>query len=167
MLIRCDHDSILGAGMTDRRLLMRSAGQLVKGDTEITRARTITEADIVNWCSMTGDWFPIHSDAVYAAKSVFGKRIAPGVMILAFTGGLAVPADTTTVIANYGFDKIRFPAPVFIGDTIHTQLTVLEHVPREDGTTVVAFDWKVLNQDDRVVCSSILRALMLREEPEA
>lgn len=151
--------------MTDRRLLMRSAGQLQEGDTETTRARTITEADIVMWCSLTGDWFPLHSDAVYAAKSPFGKRIAPGMMVLAFTGGLAVPADTTTVVANYGLDRIRFLAPVFIGDTIHTHLTVEEIKSRDDGTSVVAFDWQVLNQDDQLVCRATLRALMLDAEP--
>jgi 3-hydroxybutyryl-CoA dehydratase len=150
--------------MMDRRLLMRSASQLRKGDTETTRARTITEADIVMWCALTGDWFPIHSDAVYAAKSSFGKRIAPGMMVLAFTGGLAVPADTTTVIANYGLDRIRFRSPVFIGDTIHTQLTVEDFKPRDDGTSVVAFDWQVLNQDDRPVCSATLQALMRQTE---
>jgi acyl dehydratase len=146
--------------MTDPRLLMRSVDQLAKGDTQTTRARTITEADIVNWCSMTGDWFPIHCDAEYAAKSPFGQRIAPGMMVLAFTGGLAVPADTETVIANYGLDRVRFRAPVFIGDTIHTKLTVEEITPRDDGTAVVALDWQVLNQDERPVCSAILRALM-------
>lgn len=153
--------------MKDRRLLMRSAGELAEGDTETTRARTITEADIVMWCALTGDWFPIHSDAVYAAKSTFGKRIAPGMMVLSFTGGLAVPADTRTVIANYGLDKIRFRAPVFIGDTIHTELKVAEIAPRDDGTTcVVAFDWQVLNQDDQTVCSATLRALMRQKEEE-
>jgi len=150
--------------MADRRLLMRSAGQLRKGDTETTRARTITEADIVMWCALTGDWFPMHSDAVFAAKSSFGQRIAPGMMVLAFTGGLAVPADTTTVIANYGLDRIRFPSPVFIGDTIHTQLTVADSVSRDDGASVVAFDWQVFKQDDRTVCSATLRALMRQME---
>jgi 3-hydroxybutyryl-CoA dehydratase len=115
------------------------------------------------WCALTGDWFRMHSDAVHAARSSFRQRIAPGMMTLAFTGGLAVPADTTTVVANYGLDKVRFLAPVFIGDTIHTELTVMDLAPRNDGMSVVAFDWQVLNQDGQAVCSATLRALMRQE----
>jgi acyl dehydratase len=143
---------------------MRPADLLSEGDTETTRGRTVTEADIVLWCSLTGDWFRMHSDAVYAAGSAFGQRIAPGMMVLAFTGGLIVPADTPTVIANYGLDRIRFPAPAYIGDTIHTRVTVSEIVKRDDGNCVVGFDLKVLTQDDRTVCSATLRALMRPSE---
>ena len=118
----------------ERYLLDTYFDDLTVGAKQITRGRTITEADIVNWCALTGDWFVLHTDKEYAAKSMFGQRIAPGMMVLAFTGGLGVPAISDAVIANYGSDRIRYPRPTFIGDTLHAEFEV-EELRVRDGTT--------------------------------
>ena len=60
----------------DRFLLYRSYDELEVGQTQRTRGRTITETDIVNWCSLTGDWFYPHIDSVAAERSMFGQRVA-------------------------------------------------------------------------------------------
>ena len=67
----------------DRFLLYRTFGELEVGQTQRTRGRTVTETDIVNWCALTGDWFYPHIDAVAAERSMFGKRVAPGIMVFA------------------------------------------------------------------------------------
>lgn len=131
------------------------------GDSYDTRGRTITEADIVQWCSLTGDWYVLHSNAHYAAGSRFGQRIAPGILVQAYAAGLGVPPDAPAIIANYGTDKLRFVAPVFIGDTIHLRSKVVEKtVKRPDRDGVVKLAWNVHNQDGTLVMASDLQILM-------
>jgi len=147
---------------TDPRiaLLDRWADELTVGDRQRTRGRTVTEADIVNWCALTGDWFEIHSNTVVAERSVFGQRIAPGVMVLALSGGLGVPPATPSVVANYGFDRVRFVAPTFIGDTVYVDIEVQEKLERKDTSTLVSFDWSIVDHRDRFLCSCVLKLLM-------
>jgi 3-hydroxybutyryl-CoA dehydratase len=132
------------------------------GDRQVTRGRTVTEADVVNWCALTGDWFVLHSDAEYAKKSMFGERLAPGLMVLAFAGGLGVPPDSEAIIANYGSDRVRYPRPTLFGDTVHLEIEVEELSARDDSTGVATFRWDMLNQRDETVMSSRLKALMKR-----
>ncbi|MDE1675265.1 MaoC family dehydratase [Nocardia gipuzkoensis] len=132
------------------------------GDIQTTRGRTITESDIVNWCALTGDWFVLHSDKEYAARSMFGQRIAPGMMVLAFSGGLGVPPISEAVVANYGGDRIRYPRPTLIGDTVHVEIEVEELRPRDGETGVASFRWDVLNQNGETVVSSRLKVLLRR-----
>ena len=135
---------------------------LEAGATERTRGRTITEADIVNWCALTGDWFVLHSDKEYAARSPFGQRVAPGMMVVAFSGGLGVPPDAEAIVANYGTDRIRYPRPTFIGDTLHCEIGVKELRVRDERTGVATFSWNMVNQDDQLVMSSQLKVLLWR-----
>lgn len=143
-------------------LLMASFDDLDVGASQVTRARTICESDIVDWCARTGDWFPLHSDAVYAEASMFGRRIAPGLMVLAYATGLGVPAESTTILANYGLDKVRFPNATAIGDTIHLRAEVVEKTVRDEHSGVVALQWDAVNQNGDTVCSSVLKVLMAR-----
>jgi len=132
------------------------------GATESTRGRTVTEADIVNWCALTGDWFVLHSDKVYAEKSMFGQRLAPGLMVLAFSGGLGVPPEAEAIIANYGTDRVRYPRPTFIGDTLHLEVEVVELRERDADTGVATFRWDMVNQDGHTVMGSLLKVLLKR-----
>lgn len=126
-----------------------------------TRGRTITEADLVNWCALTGDWQVVHTDAVYAEGSRFGQRIAPGLMVLAYAAGLGIPADSPTIVANYGTDRLRFVAPTFIGDTLHLEAEVLSIEPRRPGVdAVVKLAWNMVNQNGKPVMLSDLMILM-------
>lgn len=138
---------------------------LAVGATQHTRGRTITEADIVNWCAITGDWFVLHTDKEFAAKSMFGQRIAPGMMVLAFTGGLGVPALGTALLANYGSDRVRYPQPTYIGDTLHAEIEVEDLKVRDDETGVASFRWDMVNQDGKTVMASKLKVL-LRRSPD-
>lgn len=149
------------------RLLERHFEDLEVGQTEITHRRTVTEADVTFWCMFTGDWFPIHCDVVYAEQSQFKQRIAPGLMVVAMIGGLAVPAQTKTVIANYGTERIRYPAPTFIGDTLQVHATVSRLQERDEKTGLVDITWDVHNQHDKVVCSMVIRILVKRRAADA
>ncbi|MFM1990922.1 MAG: hypothetical protein RJA99_3879 [Pseudomonadota bacterium] len=142
-------------------LLERPVDEITVGARFRTRGRTITETDLVNWCALTGDWQVVHTDAVYAEGSRFGQRIAPGLMVLAYAAGLGIPADSPTIVANYGTDRLRFVAPTYIGDTLHLEAEVLSIEPRRPGIdAVVKLAWNMVNQNGRPVMLSDLMILM-------
>lgn len=118
------------------------------GDFVVTPGRTITEADIVNFAALSGDWNSIHVDAEYAKQGMFGERIAHGLLGLSIASGLAVQMGfiTGTVIAFMGLDW-KFRAAIKIGDTIHVRAEIAEKkaVPRLGGG-VVTFNVEVINQ---------------------
>ena len=152
----------------DRFLLYRTYDELQVGDGQRTRGRTITETDIVNWCALTGDWFYPHIDKVAAERSMFGQRVAPGIMVFAMATGLGVPADATTIIANYGTDKLRYPKATWIGDTVYLDIEVVEKADRDAKSGIVSYRWDVLNQNGATVCASQLKILTAKErEPYA
>jgi acyl dehydratase len=124
-----------------------------------TSGRTITEADVVIHAGHTGDYFPHHVDAEFARETPFGQRIAHGTMTFAIGIGLTA-GQINPVAFTYGYDRLRFPKPVFIGDTIHTRATIKEKqadAKRPDfGRVIEACE--VLNQRGEVVlyCEHIL-----------
>jgi acyl dehydratase len=124
------------------------------GQRWMVKGRTITEADIVNFAYLSGDWHSIHTDQEYAAQTSFGQRIAHGFLIFSIATGM-VPANRETVLALYGLDRVRFTAPVFAGDTVHLEMEAIEKNERDDGTGVVAFDFRMINQHDKpvIVCN--------------
>lgn len=142
------------------RMLEMYLDDLVVGQRETSHRRTVTETDVTMWCMFTGDWFPIHCDTVYAAQSMYGQRLAPGVMVTAIAGGLAVPPQTKTVIANYGTDRVRYPHPTYIGDTLHVVATIEKLQKRDEKSGIVDVRWDVHNQNDKVVCSIVIRILV-------
>jgi len=146
-----------------KRLLEHYYDEMFVGQFEVTRRRTVTETDVVNWCMFTGDWFLMHSDAVYAAESMFGERIAPGLMILAISGGLVLPAETRTVIANYGCDRIRYPRPTFINDSINVRVEITKLEDRDATSGVMDMRWDILNQNGSEVCVAEFKALMAKQ----
>ncbi|MCL4313016.1 MAG: MaoC family dehydratase N-terminal domain-containing protein [Actinobacteria bacterium] len=146
----------------DRFLLYRTYDELTIGDTQRTRGRTITETDIVSWCALTGDWFYPHTDKVAAESSMFGQRVAPGIMVFAIGTGLGVPADSTTILANYGSDNLRYTKPTWIGDTISLDIEVVEKADRDERSGLVTFRWDILNQNGDTVCASQLKLLMAK-----
>ena len=90
-----------------------------------TMGRTITETDIVMHAMHSGDFYPHHTDAEFAKKGPFGQRIAQ--FSCTFSIGIALTASIVNKRAfTYGFERLRFPNPVFIGDTIHTKVTIKE-----------------------------------------
>ena len=123
------------------------------GTEHITRGRTITEADVVNFAGISGDFVELHTNEEYAREGPFGRRIAHGLLTLAVSSGLMVRMNLTTdtIIAFYGIDKLRFTKPVFIGDTIHVKKRVVETAAKSDKIGVVTFETTVYNQNGETV----------------
>jgi acyl dehydratase len=117
-----------------------------------TPGRTITEADIVNYAYLSGDWNPIHTDAEYAERTDFGKIIAHGLLTLTIVGGLLARLGRTdrSPIILYGIDKVRFLKPVFVGDTIKVRGEVIQIAERKN-YRLVTYEIKAVNQKGEVV----------------
>jgi acyl dehydratase len=115
------------------------------GEKFVSRGRTITEADIVMFAAFSGDWYPLHVDREYAAKSPFGERIAHGMLVLSAASGL-MPLTEWAIVAFYGMDRVRFVAPTKIGDTIHVEAEVTEKRDKGEAGGVVSFRQVVKNQ---------------------
>ena len=121
----------------------------------VTRGRTITEADIVAFAGLTGDYNPMHTDAEYMKSSAFGQRIAHGMLTLSYAVGQAYQLGfmERTVIAFRGLE-MKFSLPVFIGDTLHVELVVLEKKEaRRLGGGTVTMEVKIINQEGKAVQS--------------
>ena len=116
--------------------------------------RTITEADVVNFAALTGDWNSIHTDAEYAAKHFFGQRVAHGLLGLSVASGLAVRLGFMegTVLAFREMGSWKFSQPIFLGDTIHVRATVAKTKPMARlGGGLVTMKVEIVNQADKVV----------------
>lgn len=125
----------------------------VIGQRMITQGRTITEADIVHFAGLSGDYHPLHTNEHYAATQHFGRRIAHGLLGLSVTTGLSMQLGILreSVVA---FRELtcKFSKPIFIGDTIHAELTItgLKPMPRL-GSGLVELDVKLYNQHGEIV----------------
>ena len=124
-------------------------------------SRTVTEADIVNFAGITGDWNPIHTDEEFARKSVFGRRIAHGTLTFAIMTGLFARLGIIerTIVAFYGVDRLRFIKPVFIGDTLTAIAKVIEKEDRGNAGMIV-MEASAVNQRNEIVLSSVVRFLV-------
>jgi acyl dehydratase len=130
-----------------------------------TIRRTILEADNVWFSALTHNPAPLHIDAEYMKGTEFGRPIVNSCLTLAFMVGISV-GDTTvgTTVANLGWDEVRFPKPLFPGDTIHIETEVLElrdSKSRPDNGIVI-FAHRAFNQNDELVGECKRSALMLR-----
>lgn len=133
------------------------------GQRWVSRGRTVTEADIVNFAGLSADFFPLHVDKEHATQTRFGQRIAHGFLVMSMATGM-VPADPEKVEALYGIDRMKFVRPVFIGDTIHIEMEVIDTKERTDNSGVVDFDFTVVNQRGEIVVANLYRLLM-RKRP--
>lgn len=123
------------------------------GQQLVTASRTITEADIVNFAGLSGDFNAIHTDAVFAAQDTFGQRVAHGLLVQSIATGLMVQSGVIegTVLAFRELTA-KFSLPVFIGDTVHVQASVTETKAfRRLGGGNVTIKYSVINQDGKTV----------------
>jgi acyl dehydratase len=132
------------------------------GDVYTTPSITVTETHVVNWACLTMDFYPLHMDKEYAAKTQFGQRLAHGPLIFGMAVGLVSMAGFAgdLAVAWLGVDNLKMLAPVFIGDTITVIVEVLEKKPtskpdkgvqtwrysvkNQRGETVMVFDYKLM-----------------------
>ena len=128
--------------------------------------RTITEADNVLFSTMTHNPAPLHLDAEYMKNTEFGRLLVNSGLTLGFMVGISVN-DTThgTTVANLGWDAVRFPKPLFHGDTIHVQTEVLEvrESKSRPDNGIVTFAHRAFNQHDELVGECKRMALMMKK----
>ncbi len=126
--------------------------------------RTVTDMDNMLFSSLTYNPAAIHIDHDYCAKTEFGKPLMNSIFTLGLVIGLSVQ-DTTfgTTVANLGMTDTVFPKPVFAGDTIRSQTTVMDLRPSKSrpGQGIVTFEHVGLNQHSEIVCKTTRAALML------
>jgi acyl dehydratase len=130
--------------------------------------RTVTEADNLIFSALTHNPAALHLDEEYMKSSEFGTRIVNSCFTLSLMVGISV-ADTTlgTTVANLGWDEIRFPKPVFIGDTLRVETVVLEmrESKSRPGQGIVTFAHRAYNQRDEEV-GSCKRMALMKKRPE-
>lgn len=142
--------------------------ELEIGETLTTHRRTISEADVVNFAGISGDFFYAHMDDLAARESIFEKRVAHGYFVISAAAGLFVDPAPGPVLANYGLDNLRFVKPVYIGDTIQVKLTCKQKTAKDtpEGTIpqgVVAWDVEVINQNNEAVALYTILTLVRRK----
>ncbi|MES2999555.1 MAG: MaoC family dehydratase [Pseudomonadota bacterium] len=126
--------------------------------------RTVTETDNVLFSTMTYNCAPLHIDAEYCKTTPYGQRLVNSMFLLALVNGITVIETTIgTTLGNLGFEEIKFPKPVFHGDTIHVRTTIVnarQSKSRPD-TGIVTFRHEGINQRDEVVCLCVRNGLMM------
>ncbi len=153
--------------MSEKRTLEPRVGlyfeEYAVGQTATSVGRTVTEGDIINFAMLSGDWNPIHTDAVYAAGQPFGQRVGHGLLGLSIASGLAVRMGfmDETVLAFREIDAWKFSLPIHIGDTLRVRLRVTEvkAVPRLGGGMVSA-EVELLNQEDQAAQRGVWKMLV-------
>jgi acyl dehydratase len=157
--------------MSDSRILLAQADDAVlwfedvqTGDSFASPGRTVTEADVVAFAGLSGDFHSLHMDATYAAATLHGQRIAHGMLIVAISAGLVAKLPFMRFIerSTLGLSALacRFLKPVFIGDTVHVRLEVAQKLPgrkpdrgtlilrrtitNQHGVAVVEGDWNIV-----------------------
>jgi len=129
------------------------------GESFTSRARTITESDLVLFSAITGDWYPLHTDVEYAKKTPFGQRIAHGMLVLSVASGLS-RLEPGWLVAFYGMDEVRFLNPTFIGDTIHVEAEVIDKQDKGSVGGILTFQLKIRKQTGEIVASGKVKLLV-------
>jgi 3-hydroxybutyryl-CoA dehydratase len=133
------------------------------GQRIVSAGRTISEADVVNFAGLSGDFNQIHTDAEFSKNMPFKERVAHGLLGLSIASGLAVQTSVMegTILAFREITEWKFVKPIFIGDTIHVELEVKEvkALPRLGGG-IVAIELDVVNQKDETVMKGFWKTLI-------
>jgi acyl dehydratase len=140
----------------------KSFDSLSVGELFVTRGRTIGEADITSFATLTGDTHPQHTDAEWAAGSRFGERIAHGLLVLSYAAGL-MPLDPERVVALRSVHDAVFKQPVKIGDTLHVEGRIVSKSELDSGHGLVETSWRVLNQRGKLVMRASVELVWRRD----
>jgi acyl dehydratase len=140
------------------------------GTSYMTSSRTITEADVAAFAALTGDFNRVHVDAEYAKGTIFGQRIAHGMLVAAFMAGLTSRSIPNQLMEGALFsvleNRLKFPKPTFIGDTIRVEIEVVEQkqTSRPD-RGIIGFMRKAINQRGEMVAELAATCLLKRRAP--
>lgn len=155
--------------MTEQRRPCYAYQDLHVGMSFRSPGRTITDADVVGFAGLTGDYSELHTSDVYARGSQFGRRVAHGMLGLAYAHGLMWPRTgelREIAIAFLGITEWKFVGPIFIGDTIFVNYRIAELRDSKSKPTqaIATFDVEVVNQSGTVVQSG-RKALLVSKVP--
>jgi acyl dehydratase len=132
------------------------------GQRFVTKARTVTEADVVNFAALTWDHNQLHTDAEFAATTMYGKRIAQGLLGVTFQAGLASPLTEQSILAFLEL-KWQFKLPLYIGDTIHVEQVVKEmREDKQKDRGILTFEKEAINQRSEVVQTGTVKVLLAK-----
>lgn len=121
------------------------------GQSWLSPRRTVTEADVVNFATMTGDFNPLHVDYDYAAKSAYRQPVAHGLLGLSWVAGLGSYFPSVNTIAFTAVRDWEFTRPLFFGDTVFVETTCLEKSLCGRKSGKIIWERKLLNQSELVV----------------
>lgn len=124
--------------------------------------RTVTESDVVMFSHLTGDRHPVHTDANWAGQSIFGSRIANGLLVLSYAFGL-LPLDPERVIAMRRVNEATFKRPVYLGDTITVHGTIVELREISEATGLVSCTLDIRNQNEKRTTSASVDLIWQRD----
>ena len=136
------------------------------GSSRTSTGRTITEADIVTHAGQTGDFYPHHMDAEWCKTQPFGARMAHGTLVLSVSVGM-LAGEINESAMSYGYDKVRFIAPVFIGDTITSKAEIVakrDHAKKPEEFGMVDEQVTVTNQKGETVIAFVHLYLVNRKK---
>ena len=136
-----------------------------EGQSWVSPRRTVTEADVVNFATMTGDFNPLHVDFDFASKTHYRQPIAHGLLGLAWVAGLGSYFPSVNTLAFTAVRNWEFLRPIYFGDTVFVVTTCLEKSPSGRRTGKVIWDRKLLNQREEVVQQGTFETLVAIENP--
>lgn len=121
------------------------------GQTWTSPRRTVTEADVINFATMTGDFNPLHVDYHYAANSHYRQPVAHGLLGLSWVAGLGSYSPSVSTIAFTSVRNWEFSRPLYFGDTVYVVTTCVKKTPSSRRAGKIVWERKLLNQDNQVV----------------
>lgn len=142
---------------------------LVEGQAYLSGGRTVTEADVVGFAGLSGDFNPIHLDRESTKSGIFGQRVAHGILGIAMATGLldSLGLFKKSMGAMLSIDDWRFVAPIFINDTIRLELTIeSKRLTSKADSGVVRRRLRLINQTDDVVQEGVITVLVLCRDPQ-
>lgn len=123
---------------------------LVLGERRVSRGRTITETDVVQFCMLTGNWLELHSNVEFARNTLYGQRLVQGGLVFVVSNAL-LGFDPELIEAFYGVDKLRFTKPTFIGDTLYASTEIVGLRARGEQHGVATMRLDTINQRNEIV----------------
>jgi len=139
---------------------------LREGDSFVTVRRTVSEIDVALFAELTGDHHPQHTDAAWAANSLFGERVAHGLLVFSCAAGL-VPFDPERVVALRRVRDMVFKRPVLLGESICVEGKVRTITPLDANVGLVDVGLRVLRGDDLLALRAVLEVVWKRDEKVA
>ncbi|WP_027718366.1 MaoC/PaaZ C-terminal domain-containing protein [Desulfovirgula thermocuniculi] len=136
------------------------------GEEFVTKGRTVTDADLVNFAGLSGNFNPIHVDEHFAARTPFKRRVAHGLLTLSVLLGLwdRLGLVEDTVVAHVAMTDVRFVRPVFVGDSLYARIRVLEKQDTgKPDRGVLVLEAKAFNQNNEEVLSCVNYLMVLKK----